>query len=346
MHGLAELLGNKWLLEELGYASVFWTNFGAGLQMFAVFGLIFALATYLPLRLVGGGGVSAWALPLALSVGVIMGMDAAGEYDVMLLGMTDTTFAQNDPVFGRDLSFFVFSLPWIWTVWGYLAQAAGLWIIAAAVASMLTNRAGVDSFMARMSTLVSGPLKWGVVALLVLAALGTWLSRYGLLLKDNSSSSVHVGASFVDINGLLSTLNYIHLTVLLLLVGAFVAMRLLGAVGQSNWAGARSSAQLVLVLLLVDFSFKGAVALRDQVFVEPNEPIIQLESIQHHITATRQGARLGDIERVPCLPNGPEAELPALADLLAHPAVKNAPIWPGFSSYLERLLDPSTPTAC
>ena len=340
LHGLAELLGNKWLLEELGYASVFWTNFGAGLQMFAVFGLIFALATYLPLRLVGGGGVSAWALPLALSVGVIMGMDAAGEYDVMLLGMTDTTFAQNDPVFDRDLSFFVFSLPWIWTVWGYLAQAAGLWIIAAAVASMLTNRAGADSFMTRMSTLVSGPLKWGVVALLVLAALGTWLSRYGLLLKDNSSSSVHVGASFVDINGLLSTLNYIHLTVLLLLIGAFVAMRLLGAIGQGNWGGARSSVQLVLVLLLVDFSFKGAVALRDQVFVEPNEPIIQLESIQHHITATRQGARLGDIERVPYLPNGPEAELPELADLLAHPAVKNAPIWPGFSSYLERLLDP------
>lgn len=340
LHGLAELLGNKWLLEELGYASVFWTNFDAGVKMFAVFGLIFTLAAYLPLRLVSTGGAGAWALPLALSVGVVMGMDAAGEYDVMLLGMTDTLFGQSDPIFDRDLSFFVFSLPWVWTVWGYLAQAAGLWIIASALGSMLTNRSAADSFMARMSTLVSAPLKWGVVALLILAALGTWLSRYGLLLKDNSSSSVHVGASYVDINGLLSTLNYIHLTALLLLVGSFVAMRLLGAVGQGNWAGAKSSAQLVLVLLLIDFSFKGAVALRDQVFVAPNEPIVQLESIQHHIAATRQGARLGDIERVPYLPNGPEADLPALTEILEHPAVKNAPIWPGFSSYLERLLDP------
>jgi len=340
LHGLAELLGNKWLLEELGYAPVFWTNFAAGLKMFLGFGVIFTLATYLPLRLLGTGAVGAWALPLALSVGIIVGMNAAGDYDVMLLGLTDTSFGQNDPVFGRDVSFFVFSLPWIWTVWEYLVQAVGLWVIVSAVGAMVLNRVVASSMMTRVGALISSPLKWGVVALLILAACGTWLSRYGLLLKDNSSSSVHVGASYVDINGLLSTLNYIHLTVLLLLIGAFVALRLLGAIAQNNWGTAKSSAQLVLVLLLVDFSFKGAVTLRDQVFVAPNEPIIQLESIQNHITATRQGARLGDIERVPYLPNGPQAELPALADLLAHPAVKNAPIWPGFSSYLERLLDP------
>ena len=133
LHGLAELLGNKWLLEELGYAPVFWTNFAAGLKMFLGFGVIFTLATYLPLRLLGTGAVGAWALPLALSVGIIVGMNAAGDYDVMLLGLTDTSFGQNDPVFGRDVSFFVFSLPWIWTVWEYLVQAVGLWVIVSAV---------------------------------------------------------------------------------------------------------------------------------------------------------------------------------------------------------------------
>ena len=81
----------------------------------------------------------------------------------------------------------------------------------------------------------------------------------------------------------------------------------------------------------MDFSFKGAVAFRDQVFVEPNEPIVQLESIQNHITATRQGARLADIERVPYLPNGPDAKLPELADLLAEPGRQKCP-------YLARIL--------
>jgi uncharacterized membrane protein (UPF0182 family) len=340
LHQAAELLGNKWLLEELGYAGVFWTNFNAGVKMFLAFGVLFTLATYMPIRLIGGSHVTAWALPMACAVGIVAGMDAADAYDVLLLGTSETLFNQVDPVFGLDLSFFVFSLPWFWTIWQYLAMAAGLWLVASLGAAMTLQRPDVDSLLGRLRALISGPIRLGLAVVLLLAALGTWLSRYDLLLKDNSSSSVHVGASYVDINGLLSTLNYIHLTALLLLVGIFVILRLTAAVRDGDAVAAKSSVKLVLLLLLVDFSFKGAVAFRDQVFVEPNEPIVQLESIQNHITATRQGARLADIERVPYLPNGPDAKLPELADLLAEPAVRNAPIWPGFSSYLERLLDP------
>ncbi len=339
-HQLAELLGNKWLLEELGYASVFWTNFNAGATMFVVFAALFGAAAYVPLRWIGGASVTSWAVPLSLSVALLAGMDAAGEYSVMLLGNTDSSFNQVDPVFKTDLSFFVFELPWYWVVWNYFMLALGVWLVASVVAASMFRSGPVSSLMDRLGALMTSPMRIGLVAVLLLGAGGMWLSRYGLLLKDNSSSSVHVGASYVDINGLLSTLNYIHLSTLLLVIAAFGVWRLSGALNASDTAGARSGVTLLAVLLLADFAFKGAVSLRDQLFVEPNEPVVQLESIQNHISATRQGARLGDIERVPYLPNGPGAALPSLDELLAHPAVKNAPIWPGFSSYLERLLDP------
>ena len=339
LHLVAELLGNLWLLEELGYSAVFWTNFAAGSKMFVAFGLLFAVATYLPLRMQLGSSAGGWALSLAAIVGLLAGIDAAGEYSVLLLGSTEVGFDQVDPVFGVDIGFYVFELPWLWVVWSYAIWAAGCWVLFGLLGAILSGQ-DANSLKARLTTLCSTSVRAGLAAVLVLAAAGTWLSRYDILLKDNSSSSVHVGASYVDFNGLLSTLNYIGLTAILFLLGAVVVYRLSGSVQRADWSSAQSAAKLVALLLVVDFTFKGAVSFRDQVFVEPNEPVIQLESIQNHISATRQGARLENIESIPYLPKGPGAPLPDLQALLSHPSVKNAPIWPGFSSYLERLLDP------
>ena len=62
------------------------------------------------------GGLAEHRLPRgrvlsAISVALLAGMDAAGEYPVMLLSNTDSSFNQVDPVFKTDLSFFVFELP-------------------------------------------------------------------------------------------------------------------------------------------------------------------------------------------------------------------------------------------
>src|SRR5205085_78973 len=51
----------------------------------------------------------------------------------------------------------------------------------------------------------------------LISALGMWLTRFDLLLKDNKRSSVYRGAQYIDINGFFSTLNYINITTIVLL---------------------------------------------------------------------------------------------------------------------------------
>ena len=79
--------------------------------------------------------------------------------------------------------------------------------------------------------------------------------------------------------------------------------------------------------------------MRNWIFVKPNEPVIQLPYIARHIDATREGYGLGKIQEVDFLPNRPGDPVPSAEELLASPTLKNAPLWPGFVSYLERWLD-------
>jgi uncharacterized membrane protein (UPF0182 family) len=94
------------------------------------------------------------------------------------------------------------------------------------------------------------------------------------------------------------------------------------------------------VLILIDFGFKGAVSLRDVVFVTPDAPVIQLDWIDYHVKATREAYKLDRFELVEFIPKGEGDPVPDIDELLASPTIQNAPLWPGYTAYLERFLDP------
>jgi uncharacterized membrane protein (UPF0182 family) len=49
---------------------------------------------------------------------------------------------------------------------------------------------------------------------------------------------------------------------------------------------------------------------------------------------------MDQIEVRPFVPNGPDAPTPSVESLLAHPTLENAPLWPGYVSSFERVIDP------
>jgi len=187
------------------------------------------------------------------------------------------------------------------------------------------------------------------VAIGVLAAIGVWLSRYDLLWKDNYDSSIYAGAEYLDVVGFFSYLNYYYLT-------AFVVLALIGAAGycllqmqrattgkQSQdeaYAKFRPIGYSMAGLVALDFAFAAFVGLRGATLVSPNEPVIQLPYIEQHINATLKGYGLDDVETVSFTPYGAEDPLPDPEELLQTATLENAPLWPGWVSYLERVLDP------
>ncbi|MFC1765953.1 UPF0182 family protein [Planctomycetota bacterium] len=357
---LTHLFLNKWLLESLGHVAVFWTNFRMGAWLYVIGMLAYGGAIIVPAYL---HPLPGWGRRLALQIGITVGL--MGGYWLALnyhdyLFCVGESFGETDPVFGKDLSFYIFSLPALWVTW-YALLYLGLCAVASSLCCAFASRVDTVEPPEEMSrfalffyligtrvTMATTVFCW------LVGATGIWLSRYSLLIRDNYDSSIYNGAEYIDVVGFFSTLNYLNFSTLVFLgmpINTILVLRYFRRVVERNPLpkGRRellmtyNQAPMRLMvggMLLADFAFKGIVTIRDVVAVRPNEPVIQLPYIQRHVDATRKGYLLDQVETVDFVPKDPGDPLPDLATFLDDPAIKNAPLWPGFTSYLERLIDP------
>ena len=342
-----------WFLDSLGHAQVFTTNFTAQVLLFAMATALVALAVIVPIRRHAvSDGLRRAAVDLGLWAGLFCGWLLAGRYLEFLLAWQGGTFGQTDPVFGHDIGVYVFTLPAIRAVVMLLAIAGAAGSVAAVVARLdYISRADLDARHRGLwptLTLLSTPTL-NVFLTIVGGALATrtFLTRYDLLFRNNEASGVRVGAEYLDVTGLFSTLNLISVSTFVevgfmvvagsvLMRGARRADRILtgreaaGIVPPMRW---RRAAGWSAALLALDLSFYLGVLIRDHVFVAPNEPGIQLPYIARHIDATMNGYRLDHVETIPWQP--PAAPLRA-SSLTASRTVQNAPLLPTWVSHLEQ----------
>ncbi|HYR27727.1 MAG TPA: UPF0182 family protein, partial [Thermoanaerobaculia bacterium] len=353
---LTVLLGNYWLFPTLQYQDVFWTNFREGVLLYATGFVLFLAAFAVPVFMHPiGTRARRTMMHAGVLAALVAGYVASRYYFEFLLGGHDLLpapelrFGSSDPVFGLDIGFYVFNLPSIRIAWTFLAVASAVMLAVAAGCANARRReddsAGPLSRLVRRAGITATPGTRLALAIFgVVVAIGVWLTRFDLLLRNNKDSSVVRGAEYIDVNGFFSTLNYINLTTIVVLgitaVLVLMLRRLEDAVRGREWrAPLRTLATALLVLVGADFSFRAMVAVRDVLFVRPNEPVIQLPYIARHVEATRTAYKIDRIEERELRPNGPGDPLPSAESLLASAALRNAPLWPGYASYLERWLD-------
>jgi len=341
------LFADYWLFQSLGVESVFWTNFRMGAWLYVPAFLAFGLAIALPAWLHDVSPFARrFARKAAFLAASIAGYLAATNYSEFLLGGKGFTFDKTDPVFGIDIGFYAFDLPNIWIAWRYLTWAVFLFLCSSIAFANLARARRASSAGSRLRSRVaisaSAATRAGWLMLGVLAAAGVWLTRYDLLLKNNSDAAqIKRGAQYLDVVGFFSTLTYISLTALVILgftAAIFVALREIARPAAVP-GRLRRALRVALVLVVADFAFKSAVVVRYWLFVKPNEPVIQIPFIARHVDATRDAYRLGGVQEVDFLPNRPGDPVPSAESLLSSATLKNAPLWPGFVSYLERWID-------
>ncbi|MDH3590812.1 MAG: UPF0182 family protein, partial [Planctomycetota bacterium] len=346
---LALVLMNYWLLESLGFESIFWTNFKTGAILFCA-GLASSIFVIGPALVCAvGPTLRRVVVHAGLLWGILSGYLLSLEFLTFLMA-GGQEFGTTDPVFHNDVSFYVFTLPPFWTAWWFLAGGTFLavcsWMLCTYNAyrkdESVPGLTRLSGFFATVGT-KGTRITLGVLG--VLGAIGWWLSRYDVLLMDNTDSSVFTGASYVDATGLFSTINDYHFTALVTLGITALVIVMLARLNKYVTGGAESAPKFgklnkwVLILLLLDFGFKGVVSVRQAIFVKPNEPVIQMKFIGEHINATRDAYNLGDIRTIPLVPKDVGDPLPDVDQLLKSPTLRNAPLWPGYCSYLEDLVD-------
>ncbi len=239
------------------------------------------------LQAVVSRGVRWLTLPAAALLAFFVALGAAGQWRTVLAAANATPFGTTDPVFGRDIGYYVFTLPAIELVTGLLFGVLMLTLFIVVLPIRLF-RGEVErtprGFVVRPSAQPQLAVLLGV--LLIITAVRIYFVRVpGLLFGNHLPLS---GANYVDLHTRLPAL---YVLAVAALVGA----------GLIIWGGLRG--RLVPVGFRVAIGYMVVVvagalipAAYQRLVVQPNELARETPQILHHIRATRQAWGLEGIE--------------------------------------------------
>src|SRR5919109_71523 len=120
-------------------------------------------------------------LPGALLLGLFAAPPAAGHWETFLLSLNSFSFGLQEPLFSRDISFFVFQLPALWLVYYWSIAAVGLSLLITAFVYLLYRGIQYGSQGLFLSRRAKTHLLILIAVLLALKAGGYVLEGYDLV---------------------------------------------------------------------------------------------------------------------------------------------------------------------
>jgi hypothetical protein len=222
-------------------------------------------------------------LAVAVVLGLLIALGESGRWDLVLRLIHQAPYGRNDPMFDKDIGFYLFSLPVYVAVKNWLLWILALAALMAGAIYFLHDDISLDPPW----TVSPSAIAHGSALLGLFFAVWAWsyaLDRYLLLYDDNG---VVVGASYADV--------HVELPALwLLIVFAAVAAVV-------SWANVRlrSIPLVIAAALLVSggaFVFADAVpALFERFYVKPSELQLERPYLERNIALTREAYNLGEI---------------------------------------------------
>ena len=297
--------------QSLGYATVFWTRLNLQAMIFGVFAVVTFLTiggVFLAIRparfneilggriLINGQWVQLpiepilklLALALALVSAFVAGASMMGSWTTLaLFWHAPHDVGTLDPIFGKPVGFYLFTLPAWQLIAGWLLALTVMACLIAAGFLLATSRARSlieRGFGAAQNRLWRG-LGLSLSAWLAVLALREYLSRYELLFQDHT---IFAGVTFTDA--------HVNLTGMLvicaaLILGAVIAAGCAVRAPRPRWLLA-SVAPAVVCYLLVDL----IAAYVSNFIVKPNQLVRERPFIEHNIEMTRRAYALDRIE--------------------------------------------------
>ncbi|MBW3621166.1 MAG: UPF0182 family protein [Actinobacteria bacterium] len=304
---IATFFTELWWFDALGVRSVYTTILGSQIALAATFGTV--LAVLVAVNLVLAWRMRPFFVPttpqqaiveryrqmvdpyvpwvigaLALLFGATSGAAVASQWEPFLLWRNAQPFGAVDPQFGRDIGFYVFSLPWFSFVQTWLFTSVLLVTLLTVGAHYLLGGIRPESRTDKLLPNVKAHLSVLLAVLLAIRAWGYWLDRYML---NYSPRGQVTGASFTDVNAELPALY------LLLGVSAIAIVMVLVSIRRRGFLlpGA-AIALLVLASVLLQGAYPAAI---QRLRVDPQELAREEPFIARNLKATREGYDLQDV---------------------------------------------------
>ena len=301
--------------RSLGLEDVFLRRYTAGFWAFIVFllaffflalpNLYFALRPQVPRLVVDATGRRTGALALTLRLmpfllvpAFFFGLTGGDEWDNLLRWLNAVPFGSVDPVFGRDIGFYFFSLPVLQFVRGWLLAAViliaigvfALYVVRGVVGVATAPLAGADmAVSARNALTLARPARTHLSILgglfLVLIAFGYWLDQYTLLFRDEG---ILTGAGYASINARLPALQILVVVVAIAAIATFV-----NAFLRTIWILAATLGLWLVASVLLLGIYPSLV---DRFVVLPDQLNKERPYLARNIEATRQAYALTAID--------------------------------------------------
>jgi uncharacterized protein len=286
--------------SSVSYGSVFGVVYGTRWALFAVGGIVMAAVTgfnaVLAFRLrpvyrptpSPRPGVEVYRqaidphrrllLGLVLGlVGIIAGVSTAGAWRTWLLFVNQVPFGHKDPQFNMDISFFVFTYPFLRLVLSYLFVAVFLSLIAAAGVHWLYGGLGWQGRRPRATIGAQAQLFVLLGVFVLLKGAAYFVDRYGI--DFSQRGTVMTGASYTDVNAVLPAK-----TVLAVIAVLCALLFFAGAIRRSAMLPAVGFGLLVLSAILIGGVYPAII---QQFVVKPNELAKESKYIGREIHSTR-----------------------------------------------------------
>ena len=229
------------------------------------------------------------ALPVAGFGALILALAAAAQWRTLVQFYYRTPFGDVDPIFGRDVAYYVFTLPTLELTLG-MASTALLFTLVLLVVPIYVARGDIYLRGWRVQAQPSVSLHTAVLLallLLVHSARLIFVSAPSLLFGTHGPLQ---GATLTDVSIVLPALRALGA---LLAVGSLVVL----------WYArqgriVRSAAGVIGSYLVLSIIFTGLIPTAYQrLVVQPNELAREAPQIAHHIAATRKAWGLDKVER-------------------------------------------------
>ena len=215
---------------------------------------------------------------------LVAGGGAAAQWNDWVLFTNPVTFGEVDPVFGRDISFYMFRLPflsfivsWFFAAFIIIGIITGIW-------HYINGGIRLQTIDHRTTPQVKAHLSVILAVLAALKAADYYLQRFELL---SSTQGFRRGAFFTDLNASLPAIQ------LLFLISLFSIALLVANIWRRGWALPTVAVGLWgLIAVLAGGIYPTVI---QQFQVSPNEQALESEFIERNIAATRVGIGLDNV---------------------------------------------------
>jgi uncharacterized membrane protein (UPF0182 family) len=259
------------------------------------------------------GRIRLFGIGIPLVTGLIAGATGEGDWQRVQLFLHGTSFGQTDPVFGNDIGFYAFSLPFYQWLLGWLFVATTISFIGALIAHYifggirLAGRGGQLAGPARVQLAVTAGL------FVLLKAVDYFFDRYNLLFSDRNAPLFY-GATYTDLNAVLPA------KLILLCISAICAVAFFAGAFLRNI----QLPAIALVLLILSGVLVGAAwpAVLEQFSVKPNANQKEALSISRNMTATKDAFGLNKVQYQDYSGNGQASAAQITADSTTVPNIR------------------------